>query len=320
MGVTFYQSTDASAPSLTGQVGSLIGVLDACLVNGYGSQSAAGWTKPYSGTNLAVYKNGSGSNGLYLDVNDNAPNNAREARMRGYEAMTGTGTGTNPFPTTSQVATAHVCRKSTTADSTVRPWYLLADATVFYLFVDTGDVTSPNYSMGFAFGDFFSYTPSDVWNTMTIGRSAENVGTNNSENLPLLVGSSASILSTTSSGHFLARSFTATVGSVQFCKHTSALAGPSTANITTGGTSAALAYPNPASGGLEMAPIYVGHSSAVRGYLKGLWAPLHSQPLGHGDTFTGSGNMSGKSFKALNMTNSAGGNGQIILETSNTWS
>ncbi|WP_297486902.1 MULTISPECIES: hypothetical protein [Pseudomonadota] len=38
MTVTIYSSKDASAPALTGIAGSLVAVLDACLVNGYGTK------------------------------------------------------------------------------------------------------------------------------------------------------------------------------------------------------------------------------------------------------------------------------------------
>ena len=53
MTVRIYKSTDSGAPTLTGQAFSLISLLLACLVDGYGSKAAAGWTKPYTGTNLA---------------------------------------------------------------------------------------------------------------------------------------------------------------------------------------------------------------------------------------------------------------------------
>jgi hypothetical protein len=44
MTVRIYRSTDGSAPVLTGQAGKLTDLLDAILVNGYGSKTAAGWT------------------------------------------------------------------------------------------------------------------------------------------------------------------------------------------------------------------------------------------------------------------------------------
>ena len=47
MPVTVYRSTDAGAPLLTNSNGSLIAVLKACLVDGYGSKASAGWTAPF---------------------------------------------------------------------------------------------------------------------------------------------------------------------------------------------------------------------------------------------------------------------------------
>ena len=151
--VKFFRSTMPGAPALRGQVGSLIALLDACLVNGWGSQTAssviisggvatatfpsdhaaavesvvlvagatpaglngeqkvtavapnvirwataeadgtatgtitvkmaaAGWTKVYTGTNLAVYKSASPqAHGQFLRVNDTG---TTAARVVGY--------------------------------------------------------------------------------------------------------------------------------------------------------------------------------------------------------------------------------------------
>ena len=74
MTVTVYLSTDASAPTLDGNVGSLITVLDAVLVNGYGAKAAAGWTKAFSGTNKAAYRNSpSTGTGLFWRIQDDGP-------------------------------------------------------------------------------------------------------------------------------------------------------------------------------------------------------------------------------------------------------
>lgn len=326
MGVTFYKSTDASAPSLTGQTGSLVALLDACLVNGYGSQAAAGWTIAFTGTSKRDYKQGSGSNGYYLDVDDSGPGGGtyREARMRSYEAMTALGTGTQAFPTAAQSSFGVVCRKSNTADATARAWYCVADATCFYLFVDTGDFTNPAYSFGFMFGDFFSYKSGDPYNTAVIGRSAENSGADTADQLANLY-TGPSMLTTQFAGHYVDRTWTGVGGSLPFCKHSSALAIAlvNQGNGAAGASTAVCAYPNGPDGALELAPFWIGHQGNVRGYLKGLWAPCHYQPCGHGDTFSGVGNMSGKSFLALNVKSAAGGgqiSGQIVIETSNTWS
>jgi hypothetical protein len=325
MTVRVYKSTDASAPVLSGTVGTLITVLDAILVNGYGALAAAGWSKPYSATNKAVYRMAtSGNTGFYLNVQDNGPGagGAREARMWGYEAATAQDTGTNPFPTVAQFATGLFLRKSTTADSTARAWYCVADGSCFYLFVDTGDVTAPAYSFCFAFGDIFSYKASDAYRCMIIGRDAENTGSTNNEHLGGVVSSSGTWITTLTTGHYLARSWTGTGGSIQFGKHALQIVCTSTSvtECPMGGSTAAVTYPNGPDSALLLSPIWCHHNSGVRGYLKGLWAPCHFQPLGHGDTFSGTGNMSGKNFLALNIKTFGGSNGQVMVETSDTWS
>lgn len=337
MTVTAYYSTDASAPTLTGATGSLVALLDAILVNGYGAKAAAGWTIAYTGTSKRDYKQGTGSNGYYLDVDDSGPGTGsyREARLRGYETMSALGAGTQAFPTAGQSNFGVVCRKSNTADSTARPWYAVADATCFHLFVDTGDYTNPSYSMAVSFGDIFSYKSGDIYNTVIIGRGAENTNNQAYEALGTLCFSSHILDGTLQSvyggvGHYIDRIWTGTGSSVPFNKFSSQMAGAASGNSAVGpcgGNSCPIPYPNGPDAALELAPIWVGHSYAVRGYLKGLWAPCHYRPCAHGDTFSGTGNMSGKSFLALNIWGNASSinsfsnnDGQIIVETSNTWS
>jgi hypothetical protein len=337
MTARLYKSTDASAPSLSGTVGSLVALLDAVLVNGYGSQSAAGWTKPYTATNKAVFRNSSSTGtGFYLDVDDSAPATAKEARVRGYETMSAVATGTGPFPTVAQMTSGLFLRKSTTADSTARPWYILADETVFYLFVESGDYTAPTRTTAFAFGDFYSFKASDAYRCMIIGRSSENTSTANSENFPLFNTLYFSIAtSQTLTGHYLARTYTGAGGSVAFGVHSDSFASGAGSdhsgapqgmgaaiNASSVQATLGLAYPNPADNGLYMAPAYLHHNQGLRGYLKGLWVPSHDLPLGHGDTFSGTGAMSAKSFLCMHMLFVPSGSvpAQCFLETSNTWS
>ncbi|ARL84220.1 hypothetical protein [Burkholderia pseudomallei] len=336
MAVTLYKSTDASAPSLTGQTGSLAALLDAILVNGYGTQAAAGWTIAYTGTSKRDYKQGTGSNGYYLDVDDSGPGGGtyREARMRGYEAMTALGTGTQAFPTSAQSSFGVICRKSTTADSTARPWYCVADSTCFHLFVDTGDLTNPSYSMAFSFGDIFSYKSADTYNTVIIGRNAENSGSSQADSLNIITNVSSTMLSATNfGGRYVDRHWTGTGGSLAIGEFASILAVGAGSNYGVtpynysciGDVFAVVPYPNGPDSAMELSPLWINHGGGIRGYLKGLWAPCHRQPCGHGDTFNGSGNLSGKSFLALNMAFALSGTwssygGQIIVETSNTWS
>src|ERR1700756_3309459 len=123
MTVRLYKSTDASAPTLTGSAGALLTVLDAVLVNGYGSQTAAGWTIAYTGTNKRQYQMGAGGTSCQLYIDDTGPGagGAREARINGFKTGSALGTGTGQFPTTGQMTApsgAVVVRKSATADST----------------------------------------------------------------------------------------------------------------------------------------------------------------------------------------------------------
>jgi hypothetical protein len=336
MTARLYKSTDASAPSLTGAVGSLVALLDAVLVNGYGSQSAAGWTKPYTATNKAVFRNSSSTGtGFYLDVDDSAPATAKEARVRGYETMSAVATGTGPFPTVAQMTSGLFVRKSTTADSTARPWYILADETVFYLFVESGDYTAPTRTTAFCFGDFYSFKTSDAYRCMIIGRIFENSGNANAEAFPSVVGvtSSVQMLGVTTSGHYIARGTAGSGGSIAFGVHGDAVSsGHYATNIASMGHSAVggadatygMSYPNPADNGVYMAPAYIHHNNGLRGYMKGLWIPCHDMPLGHGDTFSGTGAMSAKSFLCVqmlyNLDNNSTKTSECFLETSNTWS
>lgn len=322
--VRIYKSTDASAPVLTGVAGALITCLDAILVNGYGSMTAAGWTKEYSTTNKAVYRMATTSNtGFYVDVNDAAPVTAKEAEMRGYEVMSGIATGTGPFPTAGQSSFGTVLRKSNTADSTARPWYCIADDSCFYFFADTGDFSSPSYASGFMFGDFFSYKAGDTYGCAIIGVSSENTGaTTTNQYMGSLSTTITALNSTAVLGHYVARHWTTVGGAIRVSKFTSPLAYVTGGGAAGIGADATCTYPNGPDSALELAPVWLGHSDSVRGYLKGFWAPLHIQPLGHADTFSGTGNMAGKSFIAINMKSSLGFNlnGQLMIETSNTWS
>ena len=144
---TVYRSDDASAPAIDGTAGSLIAALDAILVNGYGAKSAAGWTKPYTGTNKAAFLQGAGL-GHYLRVDDS---DTRLSRVVGYGAMSDVDTGTNPFPTSGQFSGGLYCRKSIAASSTARPWVCIANDSAFYLFIcgnRTGSITYANFDGG----------------------------------------------------------------------------------------------------------------------------------------------------------------------------
>lgn len=309
---TVYKSTDGSAPVLTGAVGSLVALLDACLVNGYGAKAAAGWTKPFTGTNKAAFKNGTGSTGFYLRVQDDAPVTAKEARITGYETMSDVDTGTQPFPTAAQgvggVAMV-VARKSATADATARAWIVVADARTVYVFVFTTDTANSCYS--FVFGDTYSVLSGDNYRCIIIGRALENSAASGStsESLTLQSTDTAATI-----GHFMARSYTAIGASIVVSK--SGDVHKSSNSVSLSGN---LVYPNSSDSSIYLSPIWVCEiTPLIRGRLRGLWQWLHViTGVSDGDTFSGTGDLAGRTFLIIKQFNAAA-SGVYVIETSNT--
>jgi hypothetical protein len=316
---TIYRSTDSSAPVLTGAVGDLVNLLDKCLVTGYGSQSAAGWSKPYTGTNKAAFRQGSGSNQFYLRVQDDAPGagGAKESRITGYEAMTTVDAGTGPFPTAAQGVGSiamMVARKSATADATARAWIVVADDRTVYVRVLTGDTGGAYF--GFNFGEFYSLVASDSYRCFIVGRSSENSAAVTSEN----VGALSASISSTTRGNYVARGHTGLGGPV-LCTVTGD-SSKAPAMTTSLGT---VPFTNPADGGIYLAPLWISDPTTtpafgLRGRQRGLWHFLHPlASVADGDTFSGVGDLAGKTFLMIKSVYDPNGSpGVMVVETSNT--
>jgi len=313
MGFTIYASTDSSAPVLSGTNGALVTVLDAVLVNGYGSKAAAGWSKAFSGTSKAAYRMGA-ANQMYLRVQDDGPGAgvAREARITGYETMTDVDTGLSPFPTAAQgvgSVAMQVARKSATADATARAWIAVADNRTLYFFAKTGDGATTYLTFGF--GDFYSFIPSDQYRVFIMGRTTENSATLSVDRMDLIASSVQ-----TANSIFVARSHTGAGGSVQMGKH-----GDGVKSGGSGILNGNVPYTNPTDGSVYLAQVWV-HDPAtapvggVRGRLRGFWHFCHAiASVNDLDTASGSGNLAGKSFLFLKQSGSAG---LYTIETSDT--
>ena len=316
MAVNVYYSSDASAPSLSGTAGALVSVLDACLVNGYGSKGGAGWTIAYTATNKRAYLQGAGSSGMVLYIDDTGVATVNEALATGFESMSSITAGLGQFPLTSQVnlggvfGGAVMWRK--TVNATVRNWTVVADSTCFYVFMESGDVTSPVSAQTGYFGDIFPFKASDSYKPLLIGF---NGNSNTASYFPVCCSNT----NLTVNGHYMPRTWTGAGTSINVGKLAFAPAFGNNSSLGNPGTGI-FSYPNGPDGGLYLAPVHVVHSSAMRGYMKGLWSPQQNQPANHNDVFTGTGNMSGKTFLVQNVVNSGGGSGsQVFIEISNTW-
>jgi hypothetical protein len=305
---TIYRSTDGSAPALTGQTGSLTALLKACLVTGYGSKAAAGWSNPFTGAaGQEVFRQGGA--GFYWHVDDTGPGLGlqREARTRGYEVTTAWATGTGLFPTAAQAAAGVIVRKSATADGTARAWVVAADDRTVYLFFLTGDAASTYYAM--MFGDFASSRAADTYKTAIMGRNLENNATSAVDSFGELTASFAA-----QGGHYIARSYTGLGAATTADKH-AFREGQATPYAWIG----PLSFPNPPDGGLYLHRILVTEANiGFRGYLRGVYQPLVAiSVFADGDTFDGVGEMAGRSFLALKQSGGPAA-GVYIVETT-TW-
>lgn len=245
MSVQIYKSTDASAPVLTGLAGSLIALLDAVLINGYGALAAAGWAKAFSGTNLAAYRPPVGGNRFFLMVNDTGATNGR---CVGYETMSAISVGTGNFPTAAQVAGGMYWPKSSSADATARPWIIAATDRLLIMHVSSNSTTNATNASVCVFGDIKSYKAGDAYGTIHIAGTGSTPSDSN--NFFALAGA----LSGASAGHFMAHTHAQTGTSVTIGKHTDMLKSVSTTRM---GDDGGLTYPHPPDGGLYMAPVWV---------------------------------------------------------------
>lgn len=308
---TIYRSTDSSAPAITGEVSKLRLALNAILVDGYGSQPAAGWTKAYedAGNHLVAYQSGSGLQ-RYLYLND-AP--TQVAEFRGYRSMSSISVGEDAFPAATSVTVK--CRKSVTANSTARPWICLATDKTFYLIIFGNQTTFGSFDGGdahFAFGEVIeSIVPgsqfltfilgasdtSTTSTTTTVQRQAFNYNFNNTFTSPIgmLEGRPAQVSAPTRMVH------TACVPW----------------NEVLSGGSSFPTYPDPATGKLLVARSMAMIESVYYGvgYLPGLWVLCHPvSGFTSMDTFSGSGSISGRTFLIIKT-----GAGGVVFETGGNW-
>jgi len=317
MTARLYKSTDVSAPVLSGTVGSLVALLDAILVTGYGAKPGAGWTKTFTGANAAVFRNSpAGGTGFYLQVDDNATNAsllARSARLRGFESMTSQTAGLGAFPLTAQLAAGIQVYKSFTGDATARAWVCVADQYTLTLLVNPGAESELNGWSSFHFGDFYSLKPGDAYRAIIIGRTVEGVpgAQDTSESFQEFA-----VLSAASAGHYVPRNYSGVNQSaITVGKHCGDLA-----------KRLGVPYPNPADGGLMLAQMWlhedVGNQSVIRGRLRGIWDFLHEPMVNvnDGDTFSGAGALAGKAFlMAKPLASNLAVIRCLVLETSDTW-
>lgn len=305
MAVRVYRHTDASAPVLTGQVGSMSALLKACLVNGYGAKAAAGWSNPFSGAaGQEVFRPGSGVRHFFAH-DDSGPGAGtfKEARIFGWETLTAWATGAGQFPTTGQSAAGVVDLKSSTADGTARPWVVIADDRTCYAFCDyshtvaqyASGATIPTYS-GVCFGEIYALLQSaaDLYRSIVIGRNIENSIAAINDPLPWLTSTHALF----QTGTFMPRTYTGIAGSVVAGKWGDWARANGGASAWLGNGTDGVSLPEPITGAVHVAPIHVNDvQRTIRGRMRGLFQLCHvGTPFADGDTVVGSGAYAGRTF------------------------
>lgn len=321
---TIYTSSDPGGPgAITGITGSLISILDACLVNGYTNRPAAGWSKPFpnSASVYGCYKQASGS-GFTLFVNDNASNTSKEAEWTGWvtmssimpsgSAFSNVGAGLGQFPLPQQVNTYGrlVARKSVSNDATPRVWIIAADAYTVHLWLASGDTTGNYYYC--QFGEFYSLygTGGDSGSVIIIAKSGENTtqtaGFEQGDGIitgpwPSAAGNE---MTQAQLGHFIARNAKGTGDSLPFVKKGD-FAFVATVIAANNGSGfyapmgGVLAGPSPLDGTWTMSRLWVVDASnaSLRGTVRGIWHVCHpAANFTDGQQILGSGNLAGRSF------------------------
>lgn len=336
-----YSSSDFGAPQLSGTSGSLVTVLDAVLVNGYGNKTSAGWTKPLPNDavtgSIGCWQYPSGSR-LILFINDAAPTNSsngngglREAWMTGWEqiigltgSLWGTGIGNFPIPSQTPAGSGSVpVRKSSSQDSTSRNWLMFVDAYTLYFFIGAND--GWNWT-SYVFGDIFSLnlTP-DYYKGMILGRNNMAPSIQNRAEFQDCTFFPNSNDTNSNWSCFVTRTGGGNGSSILVNRVADSGKG-NTTNITNNGggsvvgtgLSGLLPTPNSSDNAYYLSPIWIAEqkNSALRGRMRGMWHVCHAVTnFTDGQVFSGGNELAGKTFQIVLGTTH---NAMWAMEISNT--
>ncbi|WP_042886296.1 hypothetical protein [Cupriavidus necator] len=341
-------SQDYGAPTLGATAGNLLAVLDACLLNGYGSRPVSsisvsgttaqvfvgsghglmagqvilisganesqfngefkitaigqtsvtvtvasglpasatgtvvfkmaplGWTKPFSGTNKAVYRTAATINtvGLYLRVDDNPTALGfanRVAQVTAYEMMTDVDTGFYPVPRPAQNVLNWPKSDGTVTNGGLRNWAIYGDDRFFYFWVNpcaVQSLTMNGVTMGF--GDLDAQQTMDGYGAILSGFTIDmsSYSSINSGDLAYSIPSGTT--------GYVPRPPNG-IGSPQQIGHVS----PGTVSASVSGSlTGPFGWPDACTGGFFLNNVMVPAGSGLRGWLPGMYHILQPLPTG----------------------------------------
>lgn len=169
-----YKSTNADAPVMTGaDKTSIVRVLRACLVDGYGDKPGAGWVMPFinaDGTK-AAFKNA--GTGFYLRIDDSESGN--NFKCASFESMSDIDTGANV------IASEYSDRGRASLNNNAIPWVVAASDKFVFLVIYTGYSLYPEnlastQTTSLFFGDFAPNRNGDAFCCMSSGSSILSSG------------------------------------------------------------------------------------------------------------------------------------------------
>jgi hypothetical protein len=239
--------------------------------------------------------------------------------------MSDVDTGTDPGPTTAQLANGVILVKSTTLDSTARAWCIVASEKFAYFFVNApattiSGLTGVPYFPAF-FGDFVSLKPGDAYNFAVISNQLTSFTGSNTTVNSLFYGGNALSGSSVGQGGWTLRSHSAASGAAPISGILSV-----TGAAWRGGNVEA-SYPHPVTGGLLIERILLKEAGAhvLRGYLPNVYSPLHHRPFANGDVKTDVQDLPVgtelyvKDYSGSNVNPSTSDIGQVFFDVINAW-
>lgn len=184
-----YSSTDTGAPQMSGNAaGSLIGVLKAVLVNGYGEKQPLGWELMFEDTTTydVVFRPREGSR-MFLRINDHGQHNnqvGRFAKAIAYENMFSPHHGIHPCPLLQDYNNLDCGYIYKTHDNTslAKQWKIIGDSCGFYLITFPLSNWTVSYNMRGSIAYFGDYIPvlantvSNKFNWITWTKKADHFG------------------------------------------------------------------------------------------------------------------------------------------------
>lgn len=261
---TVYRSTDPGAPVLSGTAGSFAALMDAVLVNGYGTGPDAkpglGWVRAFSDGHKRAYQNSlaEGGTGMFWRIDDS---NAQYVLNSCFHSMSDIDTGIDGFG-----GGANAWGKSVTANTTSRGWVIVGNSRTVYIFISNGFAANDYGYAGYVVGDYERLNEAFEFNFL--------VSHSNSETVTSLRNSSY-LLANTGTGCYAARRYDGAVVNSPVVTRQAPISG----QRSLGSASSGLVYPHPATGGMLLSRALLNVDGVFSGALPGMYAPEHSNIL-----------------------------------------